>query len=125
MYKIIILAFIGLLTGCVTVPPPHPQHEECDKVANYARGIEVLKQVGVTQADTSAYVSQSTVAQFPMQRVRSLVYMKNFGTPAETYVYFYDMCTTIGHQNLLAALENAEKQHLKSLQPPPQKRSRK
>ena len=85
----------------------------------------MLKQVGVTQADTASYVSQPTVAQFPMQRVRSLVYLKNFETPAEAYVYFYDMCTVIGYQNLLAALENAEKQHLKSLEPPPKKRSRK
>ncbi len=132
MRSLILILLVSAVTGCATVPLPHPQHEKCDTVANYARGIEVLKQVGVTQADTASYVSQPTVAQFPMQRVRSLVYMKNFETPAEAYVYFYDMCTTIGHDSLLAALDGAEKQHLKSLEstPPPvkttpQKRSKK
>lgn len=124
MYKILIVSLVALLlTGCATTPPPHPQHKECDVVSNYARGIEVLKQVGVSQADTNSFVSQPSVAQFPMQRVRSLVYLKTFETPAHAYMYFYDMCVTIGHQNLLGALENAEQQHLRSLAPttPPTK----
>lgn len=116
MRTFLLLCLAAVMTGCVTTPP-HPQHDQCDKVASYARGVEVLRQVGVTQADTASYVSQPTVAQFPMQRVRSLVYIKKFETPAEAYVYFYDMCTTVGHDNLLRALEGAEKQHLNSLRP--------
>lgn len=117
MRSLFIIFLTVTVTGCASVSPSHPHHDSCDKVASYARGIEVLKQVGVTQTDTVAYVSQPTVAHFPMQRVRSLVYLKNFETPAEAYVYFYDMCTVVGHDKLLAALDNAEKQQLKYIQP--------
>lgn len=110
------LLLVSVLTGCTTVPV-HKDHTDCDKVAAYARGIEVLKQVGVTQADIGSYTSHPTVASFPMQRVRSVVYLKTFDTPADAYNYFYTMCTDVGYNNMMAALSAAEQRELEALKP--------
>lgn len=115
MYKIIALILVSVLSGCATVSTTPPRDSHCDQLATYSRGIEVLKQVGVTPADVSTYTSQPVVAQFPMQRVRTLVYLKTFKTPADTYNYFYDMCTTVGYNNLMAALDDAEQRELNEL----------
>lgn len=106
-----------MLTGCATTQPLHPDHTACDQVGNYARSIETLEQIGVKLSDVAAYTAQPAVATFPLQRVRTLVYLKTFDTPAAAHQYFYDMCVQVGYTNLFAALDTVARQDLQPVTP--------
>jgi hypothetical protein len=118
MNKLALIMLLAL-TGCATTPPPPPDHIECDQLGKYARSIETLKQVGVKPADVAAYTANPAVVTFPLQRVQTLIYLKQFDTPAGAYQYFYGMCTFVGYHNLLAALDKAEQDEIKALTPNP------
>lgn len=108
MNKIILIALFGL-TGCVSTPPPKPIDPECNQLANYARGIAVLKQAGIPLKDVNNFTSTPVVATFPIQLVKEEVYARNFANPAEAYVTYYELCTTAGYQNMFKFLKSMPK----------------
>lgn len=106
MIKLILLPLL-LLTGCATMTQP-PVDKQCSQLATYARSVAVMKDAGVTILDINSFTSQPVVLTFPLQRLKVEVYNREFKTPAETYSYFYNMCTTTGYDTMLDQLKQVD-----------------
>lgn len=107
MLKLLLLPIL-ILTGCANVTS-RPVDNQCSQLATYTRSIAVLKQAGITVNDINSFTAQPVVLTFPFQKLKTDVYAREFDTPADMYVYFYNMCVTTGYNNMLDQLRVDER----------------
>lgn len=98
-YQVVLLSF---LTGCSTPPAPQPL-SDCERVANYARSIAMVRDVGVTK-ETLLVKAASSEITFPVEGVMHEVYSRPQMGPAETYKLFVSICNERGYNRMKVTL---------------------
>ena len=96
---------LGMMFGATVEAAPKKTElpvvdERCDKFAQFAKSIAVLKEIGFTTDGTKQFVVEPKVSPYPVNLVRSKVY-GSCGTPEDVYGEFYVKCTFTGYDNLM------------------------
>ena len=101
--KLLIAILTIVVTGCSTVPQ-RPENPQCVTMANYARTIATLRDMGVKEYEVPNFSSVPVVLTFPYRLVSEEVYNTQGNTPADIFVIFYNKCDQVGYTNILPVL---------------------
>lgn len=94
---------IFCLVGCSSNPPK--LDEQCNKIANYARGVTQWKAIGASIEDISFVSSNPTTLTFQQAYIRNRIYNNDVMDPHRSYTRFYHECVMYGYDNTMAAYE--------------------
>lgn len=93
--KILLFGILGLtLAGCAS-PPVKPIDKQCDKIGLYARSIVTLRDVGVPLEQINSRTASKK--DFPYNGINTDAYKLKTKNPADAYIAFYQMCTSVGY----------------------------
>lgn len=109
LLNILVCLFV---VGC-GIAPQRPENTECLQVANYARTVATLKEMGIKQHEIDQFTQVPIALTFPYQGVQDEVYYTNAKTPAHVFAEFYDKCDLNGYNSLLSTLSSDRQKRLK------------
>lgn len=116
---------VALLSGCaaltppvpvvpvpvpimVAAPVPPPIDFQCADMSKFVKSIVKLRLIGVKPEDLDQYISAPTVAIFPIRLLKKEAFSLKVDTPDEAYTQFYEICATIGYNNMFTYLQLRE-----------------
>jgi hypothetical protein len=108
--KLAILFAFGLMCGAADAAPKKVELVNdlaCDKLANFAKSLATLKEVGFTMDGTKQFVVEPTVSPYPVKVVRMKIYAKD-QTPEEVYSEFYGKCFLLTYDVTIKLLMEEE-----------------
>ena len=80
---------------------------KCDKFAQFARSLNVLKSAGYTTTDQKAFIVEPKVAPFPIAYVQSIIFVNDWSAD-EAYKQMYTKCTFYGFDYLTNVLKTEQ-----------------
>jgi hypothetical protein len=90
-----LLGILGIaLVGCASAPTK-PIDKQCDKIGLYARSVVTLRDVGVPLEQINSRTVSSK--DFPYSGLNTDAYKLKTKNPADAYIAFYQMCTSVGY----------------------------
>lgn len=113
MNKIFILICLSL-AGCATAPVKQavvkpPDFDNCQKVATFAKGVASMKiNIGINKSEFASYVSEPTIATFPIKAVEEYVYSHDWSDPEAVATGLMDRCLVVGYTSMLNYFNNEE-----------------
>ena len=93
-----------LASGVCAASPKFP---DCERVANFAQSVAVIRESGVTESELQSWVSEPTVQKFPIALVKHQIYAYNLNHK-QAYDVFYDKCVTVGFEYLFQSMKDAD-----------------
>lgn len=82
------------MVGCASAPTK-PIDKQCDKIGLYARSVVTLRDVGVPLEQINSRTVSSK--DFPYSGLNTDAYKLKTKNPADAYIAFYQMCTSVGY----------------------------
>jgi hypothetical protein len=82
-------------------------NEACHKLADFAKSLATLKEVGFSVDGTKSFVVEPTVSPYPVHVIRLKIYAKD-QTPEEVYSEFYGKCYILDYDVMLKMLLEEE-----------------
>lgn len=106
MYKLLVLCVASfVLAGCAS-SAVKPLDKRCDSIGLYARSVVTLRDVGMPLAEVNKHAIRGT--RFPYRGIAYDAYGLKTKTPADAYVAFYQMCTSVGYSLMVETFAREE-----------------